>query len=594
MTEVNEAIQSVLRRLAIQYADDPNIRTIGYGLQTQGGQLQMKRAIIFFVRHKYASTRQIETAGSQPVPPKIDGYPTDVQPFDDLALSHEDGHFAGDRNEKQYDPLLGGVVTSNADGHLYWTNMAGTLGILVRDKNDGTLMALSNWHVWADGGEVGDDIIQPGTPTVGDHIEAITKLGTCGPIQLEGPSPVTSGVYGGAAAAAIAAAASDFRDPTRRGQDQTPTDLGELTNAEQVQMTIDYQELPVPGVPFKTDVEWRYERQTDARLLTHEVKESQTNTQFLLGKMVVTDKQGYKPGETVRLTAAIWDYQPRPCDAYHLVAHLIPHARPTSAIRVALHPSTCPRTFPQQPPDDQGNGNICVSFDDFELGEYPQKGKFDWLGYFTTEQQGVRIVDWLESVKALQLSQHTLVLSHVPASKVVAKVAQFTDTPVTLIAYNAAGTIMDQKTSPKQQGATHELILNGDGIVKVVIRSGHGEQLLVSYCIDPILTGNFTTNTSKSITAAIRNENPELEISGNRLKSRRCCFTGSITLPPDEKPGKWDVHLTVQNVNTVPEGTPPDQAAQTIGGHVLSSHTTQSTVAGCTLTMLLDHVFDVI
>jgi hypothetical protein len=72
---------------------------------------------------------------------------------------------------------------------------------------------------------------------------------------------------------------------------------------------------------------------------------------------------------------------------------------------------------------------------------------------------------------------------------------------------------------------------------------------------------------------------------------RRCCFIGHIPLPPDEKPGKWDVHLTVQNINPVPEDTPPEEAAATIGGHVLSSHTSEA--LGCTALMLLDHVFDV-
>ena len=184
-------------------------------------------------------------------------------------------------------------------------------------------------------------------------------------------------MYGGAAAAAIAAAASDYRDPTRRGQDNTPTNAGELTTGETVQMEIEYPQLPLPGMPFQADVKWLYERATDACVLTHEVEESRTNTQFLLGKLVVTDKPGYQPGETVRLTAAIWDYQPRPCDAYHVVAHLIPHERPISALRVVLHPSACPRTFPQDPPD-RGEGElVCVVFDNHEVGEYPYKCRFE-------------------------------------------------------------------------------------------------------------------------------------------------------------------------------------------------------------------------
>ena len=255
-----------------------------------------------------------------------------------------------------------------------------------------------------------------------------------------------------------------------------------------------------------------------------------------------------------------------------------------------LHPTACPRTFPQQPPDQE---TVCLEFADFNVGQYPYKGKFAWLGYLDTGQQPVRIVDWFEPAVALQISQQPLLLTHMPASRVTAKVAQFTSTPVTLIAYNAAGQILDQKTAPAEQGVIHELVLQGEGIVQVVVRGGGGEGLLISYCIDPIRSLEFTTTVSKSVAASVHAELPQLTTAGSRLRSRRCCFTGSIQLPPDEVPGKWDVHLTVQNINTVPEGTPADQAATTIGGHLLSSHTSAQ-VVGCTVIMLLDHVFDVI
>ena len=93
-------------------------------------------------------------------------------------------------------------------------------------------------------------------------------------------------------------------------------------------MAIEYPNLPLPGVAFQTKVKWIYQRETDQRVLSYQVEEANVNTQFLLGKLVVTDKVQYKPGEMVKLTAAIWDYQPRQCDGYHVVAHLIPHARP--------------------------------------------------------------------------------------------------------------------------------------------------------------------------------------------------------------------------------------------------------------------------
>ena len=136
-------------------------------------------------------------------------------------------------------------------------------------------------------------------------------------------------------------------------------------------------------------------------------------------------------------------------------------------------------------------------------------------------------------------------------------------------------------------------MLSGEGIVRVVVEGGGGEGLLISYCVDTVGEQTFTTPISKAIASSVRVEVPKLKLKGTRLKAQRCCFTGSIPLPPDERPGKWDVYLTVQNINSVPEGTPPEEAATTIGGHVLSSHTSAE-ILGCAVIMLLDHTFDVI
>ncbi len=586
-----QKLKSLVTRLRAEYAGDPNVQTVGWGLAKRGGVLEDGTSIVFFVKQKLPSDRSILGAGSKPIPSEIEGFKTDVQILN--ARPHSDA--VGKRDETKFDPLLGGVATGNAEGHILWWNGWGTLGILATKNTDGTAVALSNWHVWGDGGSEGDAITQPAHPSTADHFEAIGKVAACGPlltslIEWTAPSPLTAGLYAGAAGAAIAAALSDYRDPTRRGQDHTPTNPGEVTLRETVNASVEYPNLPLPGVPFKTEVDWKYTRETNERLLTYGVTETNVNTQILLGKLVVTDKAHYNPGETVHLTAAIWDYQPRPCDGYHVVAHLIPHARPNTALRVVLHPSVCPRTFPQQPPDQT---TVCIAFVDYKVGPYPYKGNFDWLQYTDTGSHPLNIVDWFAPETALQLSQSPLLLRHPPASKVTARVAQFTQTPVTMIATNAAGQIVDQRTAPPQQGVVHTLVLNGQGIVQVVVRGGGGEGLLISYCIDPIQEESFSTRISAGLASSVARELPELNVRNSELKTRRCCFTGRINLPPDEQVGKWDVHLTVQNINPVPEGTKPEQAAVVIGGHLLSSHATAQ-AAGCAVLMLLDHVFDVI
>lgn len=587
--EILQHVKDLVQKLQQQYAKDPNVKTIGYGLARRGGELKDGISIIFYVKQKLPSERSIKSMGSQPIPSDIEGFKTDVQ------VARMRPTQAGDRDEIKYDPLRGGVASSNAEGHSVWFNSYGTLGILARDNSNGQSIAISNWHVWGDGGEEGDRIIQPGHPTAVDHVEAIGKVAACGPlvtslIEWEVPSPLAVGLYGAAAGSAIAAALSDYRDPTRRGQDNTVPDPGEHTQREQVDVAIEYPNLPLPGVPFQTKVKWSYQRETEQKVLSYQVEEDNINTQFLLGKMVVTDKTKYKAGEVIKLTAVIWDYQRRPYDGYHVVAHLIPRSRPTDVFRVVLHPIACPRNLPEQPPSQE---TLCLLFKDFKVGVYPYKGTFDWLEYFDIGQQPVRVVNWFQPAQALQISEQPIVLMHMPATRVTAKVAQFTNMPVEMIAYNAAGQILDQKTAPQKQETIHVLELKGDGIVQLVVRGGGGEGLLISYCIDSIRSEGFATKISKDSATMLHRELPHVDISDTYLRSRRYCFDGYIRLPPDEKPGKWDVYLTVQNVNPLPGELPPDQAATTIGGHLLTSPTSPQ-IVGCVVVMLLDHAFDVI
>jgi hypothetical protein len=357
-------------------------------------------------------------------------------------------------------------------------------------------------------------------------------------------------------------------------------------------MAIEYPQLPLPGVPFRTDVTWHYERTTSAQTMTHDVTESTVNTQFLLGKLVTTDRSSYRPGGKVRLLGAVWDYQSRSCADYHVVAHLIPARRPTTALRTILRPTACPRTVPIGPPDRPRGDLVCVSFEQEGLGERPAVGRVEWLQYASSAGEPLRVVDWLEPTHALTLGSGLLALGHVPASRVEVTVAQFTGTPVVAVATNAAGQVVDQKTAPVEQGVAHRLVLEGDGIVRTVLRGGGGEGVLVRYCIDPVEEGRFTTAVPARTLAAMQHEHPDVVVDGSRIKVRRCCFEGEVELPPDEPAGGWDVYLTVQNVNDVPDGVPPEIAATTIGGHLLSAHTAAE-VLGCTAIMLSDHAFDV-
>jgi len=581
-----DRLNALVARLRAEYAGDPNVRTIGWGLKRAAGELQDELAVIFYVRAKLPSERSIMAAGSRLLPDEIEGFPTDVEE------AHPAVESAGERDDEQYDPLVGGPASSNAESHMFWFNGAGTLGLLVRDAADSAPIALSNWHVWADGGDEGDDIIQPGHPTAAGHLEGLGKVLACGPlltsvIEWEAPSPLAGILYGGAAAAAVAAAASDVRDPIRRGQDATTPDSGAVTRAEVVDMRVEYPDLPLPGRPFRTRVRWGYERHTDAGVLHHAVEEERANTQFLLGKSVATDRASYRPGETVALTAAIWDYQRRPCDAYHVVAHLLPHRRPSEALRVVLHPTACPG----EPHEE--DGQTCIGFDEPQVGEHPYKGRFDWLTYLNPAQEPVHVVTWFQDTPALQIPWQTLRLSHAPTDLVRARVAAGTDDPVTLTAVDGLGQAVGHDSAPGVSGEEHVLEVAGEGIVGGVLRGGGGEGLLIEYCVGRPTGQEVVRAVGEGIAQGITREFPHVDVANRRLRGRRCCFAGRIRLPATELPGRWDVHLVVQNVNHVPDGTEPEQAATVIGGHLLSQHAAPAAV-GCTVVMLLDHVFDVI
>jgi hypothetical protein len=92
--------------------------------------------------------------------------------------------------------------------------------------------------------------------------------------SIKNDATTVAGVCGVICSAAIAVACSDAADPIYRGEQNTD---GELTIAESVQAHWKFLEAPNAGVPYKTDVKWRYERRTTGKTYTYEVSEQQTN-----------------------------------------------------------------------------------------------------------------------------------------------------------------------------------------------------------------------------------------------------------------------------------------------------------------------------
>ncbi len=130
--------------------DLPNVNGVGVGYKVSNGVKTDELSVICLVTKK---TSDLPPGGM--VPASINGVMTDVVQVGEIVAYSNTGRFR---------PAPGGVSI----GHYSIT--AGTLGVVVRDKGDGTRLILSNNHVLANSNDanLGDAILQPG-PTDGGN-----------------------------------------------------------------------------------------------------------------------------------------------------------------------------------------------------------------------------------------------------------------------------------------------------------------------------------------------------------------------------------------------------------------------------------------
>jgi hypothetical protein len=157
----------------------PNVVGVGIGMKETRGEQTGKVSMVVMVRQK------IPVEGLKSgvaVPATIDGVPTDVIEVGELRALQS--------RTDRWRPAPGGVSI----GHFRIT--AGTLGCVVRDRQSGDRLILSNNHVLANSNDAspGDLILQPG-PTDGGQAEAnrIGVLEHFCPIQFSESEP-TCGV----------------------------------------------------------------------------------------------------------------------------------------------------------------------------------------------------------------------------------------------------------------------------------------------------------------------------------------------------------------------------------------------------------------
>ena len=167
-------------RLAMQEAvrgwiGDPNVMLIDFGWAEHGGKLyEDELAIRVHLIEKFKGRPTLELAISEgltraEIPDSIGGFPVDKPESGRLRLQR------GWRSPRtrRADPMQGGISVSNAS-----LRGSGTLGGLVRDRETGDPMILSNWHVlvghW--GVRPGWPIYQPGRGDGGRRADAVATF----------------------------------------------------------------------------------------------------------------------------------------------------------------------------------------------------------------------------------------------------------------------------------------------------------------------------------------------------------------------------------------------------------------------------------
>ncbi len=165
-----------------------NVVGVGVGYKHVGMERTERPAIIVFVKKKEAFE---SLAREHTVPFKINGLETDVIEIGEVRLL--------DERTKLVRPAQPGVSI----GHYRVT--AGTFGAVVRDRDTGEKLILSNNHILANASSgsdgraaVGDPILQPGDYDGGTKDDRIATLLRYIPLQ-KGEAPATCPVANGAA-----------------------------------------------------------------------------------------------------------------------------------------------------------------------------------------------------------------------------------------------------------------------------------------------------------------------------------------------------------------------------------------------------------
>jgi len=554
---------------------DPNIACVGFGLKFVKGRPTLQAVLHYHVRRKLPTEKEIRALGSEPVPAAVDGYPTDVLPWvPDRALAGPDSKSpTGERGGRKEDPLVGGTSTTVlGDFHSFPTGY-GTLGGICFDSASGDAMALSNAHVYGD--DIGNDAIQPWLPG-SEYLEATLKYLFCGGVVAHlffwtAPSPLTSILTTAAAAAWVAAIASDAEDPSRWGQRTGPVpNAGHLTEQERISLKAEVPCFPFPGRVWKTKTEWDYTRVTSGGMLSASTTNERGNEHVLVGKRVFSDRERYRGGDSVRICAQLFTPAGSTPVERFVVAHCFPLADPSRITRRVLVPdmACCPKM-------DHAAEPVCVH------GFTPQVPGVALMSFrimaapfiLFSEAPGTELLDAASGhnpsgLNALRLPKAaTLKIVCPPSTHVELAVFCYAEA-IEAVAISANGQEAAKAQTTGSKGKVETLVLSGVEIVRVELKGGGEDGYLAGICVD---------------------KRP-IDLHDRKIQAR--FYTGSFDLHHAEPPGKWGVTVVSQSLDDTPTGGDPVRAARRLGGIVDSANVVVTGQCACTI--LFDTTFDVV
>ena len=160
-----ERLRHYVRTKGIRFLEDENVSSVGIGYKIKKGKRTRQLCLQFTVKSKPEESGSLpEGVTTQLIPEELEiggeMIPTDVLERDYEAsfqvMKLEDVMEIADRKQR-LDPLIPGISVSHPSG------TAGTLGMIVFDRQTGDPCMLSNWHVLHQSvGKIGDIVVQPG------------------------------------------------------------------------------------------------------------------------------------------------------------------------------------------------------------------------------------------------------------------------------------------------------------------------------------------------------------------------------------------------------------------------------------------------